>query len=265
MDDFVLRALAAGLGVSVLTGPLGCFVIWRRMAYFGDALSHAALLGVALGIFLGIGPNIGVALVSGLVAVLLVLLQQRQGLASDTLLGILAHSALSLGLVFLAFLQSVRVDLLSFLFGDILAVTRGDLYWIYGGGALVLAVLMISWRSLLAVTVHADLAYVEGRPVLLLRLVFVLLVAWVVAAALKIVGILLVTSLLIIPAASARQLARSPEQMAMLAVVFGWLAVLAGIWGSLTWDTPTGPSIVLAAALVFALIGLLPPRLRTPR
>jgi len=258
MEDFVLRALLAGLGIAVLTGPLGCFVVWRRMAYFGDALSHAALLGVALGIFLGIDTNWGVVLVSSLVAVLLVFLQQRRWLASDTLLGILAHTTLSLGLVFLAFMQTVRVDLFAYLFGDILAVTQGDLYWIFGGGALVLAILMSIWRPLLAVTVDADLAYVEGRPVLVLRLIFVVLVAWVVAAALKIVGILLVTSLLIIPAACARQLARSPVQMGLLAVVFGWLAVFAGMWGSLTWDTPTGPSIVLAAALIFAFVSLLP-------
>jgi zinc transport system permease protein len=262
MDDFLLRALFAGLGVATLAGPLGSFVVWRRMAYFGDALSHSALLGVALGLLLGLPPNIGVFLVSTALAVLLVLLQQSGRLASDTLLGIFSHSALSLGLVVIAFMQGVRLDLLGYLFGDILAVTEGDLYWIYLGGALVLLVLGLIWRPLLALTVHEELAQAEGQPVLLIRLLFMLLIALVIAVAMKIVGILLITSLLVIPAASARRFARNPEQMALVAVLFGWLAVGLGLWGSLQWDSPTGPSVVVAAALLFGLSGLLPGRQR---
>ena len=230
------------------------------MAYFGDTLSHSALLGVALGLLLGIDTNWAVVLVATLVALLLVFLQHRGPLATDTLLGIFSHSTLSIGLVVLAFLDTLRVDLLGYLFGDILAVTRADLSWVYGGGLLVLLALTRTWRPLLAVTVHEELARVEGQPVLLVRLVFMLVIALVIAVAMKIVGILLITSLLVIPAATARRFAATPEQMAILAVLVGWLAVVGGLWGSLLWDTPAGPSVVVAASVCFLLSHLVPAR-----
>ena len=260
MDDFLLRALLVGMGVATIAGPLGSFVVWRRMAYFGDTLAHSALLGVALGLLLELDPNLGVILVSTALAVLLVVLQQSGRLASDTLLGIFAHSTLSLGLVAIAFMPDVRLDLMSYLFGDILAVTEVDLYWVLGGGIGVLGVLALMWQPLLAVTVHEELARVEGRPVIQVRLAFMVLMAMLIAVAMKIVGILLITSLLIIPAASARRFATNPEQMAVLAVLFGWLAVGLGLWGSLRWDTPTGPSMVVAAAATFFLTQLIPRR-----
>ena len=211
MPDFLVRALLGGIGVALAAGPLGAFVVWRRMAYFGDTLAHSALLGVALGLLLGINPNVTVIVVCAVLAVVLVVLQRRQRfLASDTLLGILAHASLGLGLVTLAFLQTLRLDLLSLLFGDILAVTATDLAWIYGGGVAVLALLALLWRPLLSATVHEDLARVEGVPVTAVRLAYMLLIAVVIAVALKIVGVLLVTSLLIIPAATARRFATTP-------------------------------------------------------
>lgn len=251
MDDFVLRALAAGCGIALVAGPLGSFVVWRRMAYFGDTLAHSALLGVALGFLLGVNPLIGVVGVCVALALALVGLQRRRALATDTVLGILSHSSLSLGLVAIAFLETLRVDLVAYLFGDILSVTRADLAWIYAGGAVALGGLLLLWRRLLAVTVNEDLARVEGMPVEALRLAFMLLIALVIAAAMKIVGILLITSLLIIPAAAARRFSRTPETMAALASVFGIVAVLGGLFSSLSWDLPGGPSIVVAAAALF--------------
>ena len=147
MPDFIVRAILAGIGVAMVAGPLGAFVVWRRMAYFGDTLSHSALLGVALGFLLGVDLNLAVVLLCVGVALVFVALQQQRRLAGDTLLGILSHSALSLGLVALAFLETVRVDLMGYLFGDILAVSLGDLAWIYGGGAVVLAAMVALWRS----------------------------------------------------------------------------------------------------------------------
>ena len=261
MDDFVLRGLLAGIGVAVVAGPLGAFVVWRRMAYFGDALSHSALLGVALGLLLGLDLNFAViALCLGLALVLLALQQQRR-LASDTLLGIMAHGALSFGLIAISFMESVRVDLMGYLFGDILAVTPADLARIYGGGALVLAALVVLWRPLLAITVHEELARVEGVKVGTTRTGFVLLVAFVIAVAMKIVGVLLITALLILPAAAARRFARTPEQMAVLAAFAGALAVAAGVAASLRWDTPAGPSIVAGATVLYMLTAILPGRL----
>lgn len=262
MPDFLFNALLAGLALALVAGPLGSFVVWRRMAYFGDTLSHAALLGVALGFLLDLSPTLAVTAGCLLLAVLLVTLQQRQPLASDTLLGILAPTTLSLGLVVLSFMDEVRIDLMGYLFGDLLAVSNNDLAWILGGCALVLALLVPLWRHLLAITVHEELARVEGLPVASLRLALMLLIAVVIAVAMKIVGVLLITSLLIIPAAAAQRHARTPEQMAIGASLLGVLAVLAGL--SLSWfeDTPAGPSIVVSAAAIFLAGFALPRRAR---
>ena len=260
MDDFVVRALAAALGVALVSGPLGCFVVWRRMAYFGATLAHAALLGIALGFLVDVNLNLGILAVCVAVSALLVGLQGEKRLATDTLLGILAHGALALGLVVLSFAEGLRIDLLAYLFGDVLAVTRGDLIWVYGGGALVLGVLAAIWRRLLFVTVHAELAQVSGVPAAPVRLAFMLLIAAVTAVAMKIVGVLLIVSMLIIPAAAARRFAVTPEQMAALAAVLGCLAAAGGIAASLRWDTPAGPSIVSVAAIMFFASLLVPPR-----
>jgi zinc transport system permease protein len=253
MDDFVLRAVLAGLGVAAVAGPLGSFVVWRRMAYFGDTLAHSALLGVALGFLLNVNLNLAVVLLCLLLSLVLVALQQQRRLAADTLLGIMSHSALSLGLVALAFLETVRVDLIGYLFGDILAVTPGDLLWIYGGGAVALAATIALWRKLLSITVHEELAQIDGINVPATRLLFMLLVALVIGVAMKVVGILLITSLLILPAAAARRFARTPEAMAALAALAGALAVIGGVGASVRWDLPAGPAIVLTASLLFAL------------
>ncbi|MGB0670574.1 MAG: metal ABC transporter permease, partial [Rhodospirillales bacterium] len=251
MDDFVLRALAAGAGLALVAGPLGCFVVWRRMAYFGDTMAHSALLGVALAFLADINLMAGVFAVAVLIALALTLAGRRWGLPLDSLLGILAHSTLALGLVILALMPWVRVDLLSFLFGDILAVTGEDLMVIWGGGAAVLALLALIWRPLLASTVSVDVAAAEGLHPERARLIFMILMAAVIAAAMKIVGVLLISSLLIIPAATARRFALSPEGMAALAACGGVLAVAGGLAGSLFLDTPSGPSIVVAALVLF--------------
>jgi zinc transport system permease protein len=256
MDDFLLRALVGGMGIALLAGPLGSFIVWRRMAYFGDTLAHSGLLGVGLAVAIDITPGLGILIICVLIALDLVALQRQRQLASDTLLGILSHTSLSLGLVALALLETVRIDLISYLFGDILAITAKDLYWIWGGVVVVLSVLITMWRPLLRMTVHEDLAKVEGVPVFGVRLLLMLLIAIVIALAMKIVGILLITSLLIIPAATARRFAQTPESMAIFASVAGCIAVILGLTGSFYWDTPAGPSIVLAAAALFG-IGLL--------
>ena len=262
MDEFIVRALLAGLGVALVAGPLGSFVVWRRMAYFGDTLSHSALLGVALGFLLDTDLTLAVVAVCLALAAALAALQRQRRLAADTLLGIMAHSALSLGLVALAFLETLRVDLMGYLFGDILAVMPSDLAWIYGGGAVALGALLWLWRPLLAITVHEELAQVDGIPVGAVRLAFMLLVALVIAVAMKVVGILMITAMLILPAAAARRFATTPEAMAAMAALAGVLAVLGGIGASLRWDLPAGPAVVLAAALLFALSLAWPQRQR---
>lgn len=252
-ESFLIHALLGGVGLAAVAGPLGCFVVWRRMAYFGDSLAHSALLGVALGFLLSIDLTFGIAGTCVLFALAIVALQEQRRIATDTLLGILSHTALSIGLVALSLMGSFRVDLLGYLFGDILAVTPQDLLVIYGGGAAALLVLATIWRDLLAVTVHEELARAEGVAVFRVRLVFTLLLAVVVAISMKVMGILLITSMLIIPAAAARRFARTPEGMALLAALTGMLAVALGLTASLRWDTPSGPSVVVAAFSIFLL------------
>jgi len=254
LGDFFWRALLGGLGVALVAGPLGCFVVWRRLAYFGDTLAHSALLGIALSFLISVPLNLGVVITCVLIALALVLLSRTRTLATDTLLGILAHSALAIGLVALSFMPDVRVDLTGLLFGDLLAMTRQDLVWIYGGAAFVLTLLALLWRGLLMSTIHEELARVEGIPVERLRLALMLMFSLVIAVAMKIVGVLLITALLIIPAATARRLAHNPEHMTALAVVFGVVAVSGGLTLSWYLDTPAGPSVVVTAFLVFLMV-----------
>ncbi|MFC3723807.1 iron chelate uptake ABC transporter family permease subunit [Neoaquamicrobium sediminum] len=257
LDDFFSRALVAGVGLALTTGPLGCLIVWRRMAYFGDTMAHSALLGVALAFLFEINLTVGVFIAAMLVSMALLALQRRGALSTDALLGILSHATLAIGLVMVAFMTWVRVDLMGFLFGDILAVSRLDIALIYGGGALVLGLLAWLWRPLLAATVNEELARAEGMAPDRSRFVFMVTMALVIAIAMKIVGILLITALMIIPAAAARRFASTPEQMAVMASLFGALAVIAGLFGSLEFDTPSGPSIVVAALALF-LLSLLP-------
>jgi len=256
-DDFFTRALIAGVGLAVAAGPLGCFIVWRRMAYFGDTMAHSALLGVALALLLEVNLMVGVFTVAAVISVALLVLRRRGLLSVDALLGILSHSALALGLVLVAMMTWLRIDLMGLLFGDILAVTRTDIALIYVSGAVVVGVLVRLWRPLLAATVNEELAEAEGLRPERAQFVFMLLMAAIIAIAMKVVGILLITALLIIPAATARRFAATPEQMAVTASVLGALAVTVGLFGSLRVDTPSGPSIVVAALGLF-LVSLLP-------
>ena len=256
-DDFFTRAVVGGVGLALFAGPLGCFIVWRRLAYFGDTLAHSALLGVAMALLLDMNITLTVFIVSVVVSMLLILLQRKAVLTSDALLGLLAHGTLAIGLVFLAFMTWVRVDLMGFLFGDILAITVEDIAVIWFGGITVVIILSFIWKSLLASTVSYEIAVAEGLQPDLANFVFMLLMAGIIAIAMKIVGVLLITALLIIPAATSRKFSGSPEIMAVIASILGAGSVWLGLEGSLKWDTPAGPSIVVAA-LAFFIISLLP-------
>jgi zinc transport system permease protein len=251
---FLVNALIAGLALAVVAGPLGCFVVWRRMAYFGDTLAHSALLGITFGILLDI--NITLAITIGCIGVsgLMMLLMKNQSLASDTLLGILAHSSLALGLVAISFMDNVRIDLNGLLFGDLLAIGSSELWWAVGGSVLVLTLVLLLWNRLLMITVDEDQAQVEGLNVGLLKFALMFLLSFVIAVAMKIVGVLLITSMLIIPAAAARKISTTPESMAARASAIGAIAVIAGLMMSWFLDTPAGPSIVCCAFFIFLLI-----------
>ncbi len=252
-DIWWLVPLLTGVLLATITGPLGSFVVWRRMAFFGDTLAHGALLGITLGVLTDINLTVALALSCVLLALLLMPLQNRSNLSSDTLLGIVSHSTLAIGLVALSLADGVRVDLMSYLFGDLLAVEISDLAWVSASVMVIGGLMALNWRGLLTSTVSPELAEIDGYPVKRLNLLLVLMLAMVVALAMKIVGILLVSALLVVPAATARSFARTPQQMVLIAAVSGISSVLLGIWASFQWDTPTGPSVVVAAAGLFIL------------
>ena len=249
--SWLIESLLAGWLLSLMSGPLGSFIVWRRMAYFGDTLAHSALLGVTLGFVFDVNLNLAIVLCAVFVALILASLQRQHFIPSDTLLGLMAHTTLAAGLVTISQVDSVRIDLNAYLFGDLLAVDRQDLLFMALGCVLVLAVLSRMWRGLLATTVSEELAQVEGYPVARLRLFFMVLLAVVIASAMKLVGVLLITALLIIPAAAARPFSQGPKQMAILATLISMVAVAMGLGLSYQFDTPAGPSIVLTSALFF--------------
>ena len=255
LDDFMVRAGLAGIGTALAAAPLGCFVVWRRMAYFGDATAHAALLGVALSLAIQ-GPILPGVLAAALVMALMVQGLSGRGLAEDAILGVLAHAALAIGLVAVSFLSGVRVDLMGYLFGDILAVNIYDLAQIWAGAAAVIALLVWRWQRLLTATLNPDLAQASGISPRAEQLVLTVALALTVAVAIKAVGALLIGALLIIPPAAARPLARTPEAMALITGAIGSGAALAGLGASYRFDTPTGPTIVSVAAAIFCLTAI---------
>ena len=251
LDDFFVRAMIAGIGIACFAGPVGCFIVWRRLAYFGETIAHSSLLGVAMAIILDFNLVVGIFGSASVVVTILFFLERRGGLPTDTILGLLAHGGLALGLVVLAFIPGMRLNLHTILFGDILAVTKIDLLQVWIGGVVALGVLLWLWRPLLVSTVSEDLASVESLRPNRSKFLFGILVAAVIAVAIKIVGVLLIVALLVIPAATARRFARTPEIMAVGASVVGVASVIAGLYSSLIYDTPSGPSIVVAAILLF--------------
>jgi len=255
LDDFLIRAALAGIGTAIAAGLLGCFVVWRRMAYFGDATAHAAVLGVAIALLFDTSITLGVSIVALMMAVLIHGLT-RQGAAIDTMLGVLAHASLALGLVAVAMIPGQRVDLDAYLFGDVLSVTRGDLAVIWGGGALVVIALWWHWSALLTSTLSPDLAYAAGINPRREQLVLTLLLAAVVGVAIKVVGALLITALLIIPAAAARNYARTPERMALLSMGIGALSAVGGMRLAGSFVTAGGAMIICGVATIFGISGI---------
>ena len=248
-DDFIIRAFVAGIGLALITGPLGCFIIWRRLSYFGDTIAHSALLGVVIAYAMNFNLIIAVFAVSCFIALSLLFLQKRTNLPDDALLGLLAHSVLAIGLVLLGILSFIRIDLMGLLFGDILSVNITDVLFVWIGGSIVLIVLILIWRPLFAATVNLELAKAEGLNADLANAIFTILIASVIAISIKIVGILLITGLLIIPAAASRNLSSTPIQMAIISSVIGLVSVVLGLQTSMIWNSPTGPTI-LALSLI---------------
>lgn len=250
---YLWPAFAGGIGVALVAGPMGSLMVWRRLAYFGDTLSHSGLLGITLALALHINITLGVCAIALLVALLLLGLQPRLKVASDTLLGLLSYTTLALGLLMLAAMEQIRVDVLGFLYGDILTMTWQDVMQVYGAGIVAFLLLIVLWQPLLRVTVDPELAQAEGVPVAKTQALYLLLLAIIVAISIKIVGVLLITALLVIPPTAARPCVKSPEEMAMGASLIGMSAVVIGIFLSHFWDIPTGPAIVVICTAILLI------------
>lgn len=251
MIELFLPSLLAGLCLTTVTGPLGTFVIWRRMSYFGDTLSHASLLGVAFGFLLNIDLFYAIIFMTLILSIGLIWLESQKQLPIDTLLGILAHSTLSLGLVVISLMKTIRVDLMGYLFGDLLSVTMNDVYQIIICVIVIAVILTLRWNHFLFVTVSEELAFCNNINIQLTKFILTLLLAFTIGISMKFVGALIITSLLIIPAATAKYYANTPEKMALFAILIGMLSVVSGLCFSLLYDTPTGPSVVLSNTLFF--------------
>lgn len=260
MLELLLPALIIGLSVAAVAGPLGSFIVWRRMAYFGDALAHGALLGVALGLLIDWPLALMTFIACICLALILVSLEHHRRLSNDTLLGILAHSTLALGLVLISVQDGRPVNLHAYLFGNLLTATLSQALYLCITCALVGIALTRIWRPMLNITLNEDVAHIEGTKMWVTKLFLMTLVAVVIAIGMRVVGILLITSLLIIPAAAARQHSRTPEQMATHASLIGCGAVLLGITVSAYSNVPTGPAIVLSCSTLFLITLLKKPR-----
>jgi len=258
MDDFIYRALMASIGVSVIAGSLGCFVIWKRLSYFSDSISHSALLGVALGLATGLGINFGLVVVGGLFAILIVILQQKDFWSSDAVLGIFSHISLSLGIVVLGFIGDQNTDYFSYLFGDILSITSKDIYWIFSIMIVVVCLLVFNWKKLLLLTLNEELAKAEGLNKTFYELLFMFLIALAVSVSVQIVGVLLITSLLIIPPAIARIFSNSPVTMIFSSMLVSIFAVILGLYSSIALDLATGPAIVITLGVLFFIGQFIP-------
>ena len=252
-DDFFIRAIFAGIGIAFVTGPLGCFVVWRRLSYFGDTLAHSALLGVTIAYSLDFNIAVSIFFISSAIALILIQLQRKTNLPSDALLGLLAHSSLAVGLVVIGFLTFIRFDIMGLLFGDILAVNKKDLFIIWFGGALILIVLKLIWKPLFASTVNYELAEAEGLNPDKAKAIFTVLLAALIAISIKLVGVLLITGMLIIPTAMARNLSDNPKKMVVFSIIGGLLSVFIGLFSSLEFNTPSGPSIIAEALFLFII------------
>lgn len=251
-EPFILQAIIGGIGIAILCGPLGSYVVWHRMAYFGDTISHAALLGIGLSLFFHLHYLIGVLAICMLIGILLISYnRQRLPLSNDSILGIISHSSLALGIILIYLLKPPNFDILNYLFGNILTLNLYDIGLIYICVFFNLIVIWRYWSRLVAITIDSNLASIHGIKTSRIQMIFILIMALTIGISIKLIGALLITSLLIIPAATARHLSKTPKQMAIFASSIGIIGVILGIFGSTYFDIPTGPAIILSFGILF--------------
>lgn len=250
---FLALPILSGLILSLAAGPLGSLMVWRRMAYFGDTVAHSALLGVAIALMIEADSTLMVGLVALGIALLLWIAEYRALVATDTLLGILSHTSLAVGMIVFSLAPSQQVSLTGLLFGDILLIDNTQIAWVAAISLSAAALVAWRWKALILITLSEDLAAAEGVGVKRHRWLLSSLIALTVATAIPVVGILLITALLIIPAATARYWASTPKRMALIASFICSIGVVAGLSGALWFNLPSGPSIVVVLTLCYTL------------
>ena len=257
MDNFILLAIISGIGIAFITGLLGCFVVWKKMAYFGESLGHSAVLGIGIGLLLGIGDNIAVLLVIITFSLIVTYLQNKEAFSNDLILAVLAHGLLSIGIILISINPDPNFNLHSFLFGDILTVSLNEIFLIFLSAIFIYLIILTNWKALLITIISKDLAKSQNINNFKIELLFTFTMALAVAISIKIIGALLITSMLIIPSSCAKQLVNNPKNMVIISIIISILSILIGILCSYYFDIPSGPAIILTSFSAFFIINLL--------
>jgi ABC-type Mn2+/Zn2+ transport systems, permease components len=254
MDDFLLRSLLMGVGFSILAGPLGSVMVWRRLSFLGDTVAHSALLGLGFSLLFNVASTVMLTIVCVVFAIALIFMPLRSKVSLDAVLAILSHGSLALGLVVLGLLKQSTLMLSGFLFGDILAVTPAEVIGTFALAGVMIVLLACFWRPFLTTLISEDLATADQVQIVWVKLAYAVTLGLAVGLLLKTIGVLLMTALLIIPATAARYIAQSPLQMMIISSCLAIVSYGFGFWGSYLWDTPTAPSVVvMALGLVLVL------------
>jgi zinc transport system permease protein len=253
LDDFVLRASLAGFIMVVIAAPMGCLMVWQRLAFLSDTLGHAAVLGVGVGLLLQVQPIFGVLAVALVIVFSLSRVGNFDSALSETTLAIISHTGLAGGIILVGILPGPGVNLEAILFGDLLATSKSDLLSLLLTTSLLVVLLLRNWRAFVAVSVSREIAQAEGVEVRRVQLLMYVMIALLVAVMMKVMGVLLIAAMLVIPTSSARLFSRSPEQMVLISGFYGLAALAGGMASSFHFDWQTGPAIVLSATLLLLL------------
>jgi len=239
------------LFLSLLTAPMGCFVVWRKLSYFGATLAHSALLGAILGLLTGIGVLLGVIGFTALLAIILSFWLKHRLLSSDTILGFIAHLSLAISVIAVSVMDNLRIDLVAYLFGDVLSLSTSMFYATIAIALLGLLIIILNWRGFVNLAVQTDIANIEGYATKRLELMFMLILSMTIALGMLSIGVLLIIAMLIIPAATARLFARSLLQMAWLTWIITVIAIVLGMALAFLLDFPAGATVVVVAGFIF--------------
>ncbi|MFT7086926.1 MAG: zinc transport system permease protein [Rickettsiales bacterium] len=251
-EPLFIKALIAGIGVAIALAPIGVFVLWKKMAYFSDAISHSAIFGLAIATIIAVSPMYGIVLCAVIFCFLMFIIGKQNLYSIDSIIGITSATLLSIGMILLAFFPS-EIELEEYLFGDLLNLENYQITIIYAAAALVVLAISLWFKKLLLSTINPDLAKISGIKTENLELKFLLLTAIIVACLVKIVGIFLITSMMILPAAIGRNFSKTPTHMIFLSLAFAIFSIVGGLFFAVFFNLPSSPAIIGFSALILIL------------